>query len=92
MAPYMDDMASPRSPTRAQTAPGPAAGGDDLDDLFDYDAGMDVFRDLTPPRVIPANDDSRRNRVGEGLGIDEEVEVTKKPRAPRVKLDENRYV
>jgi replication fork protection complex subunit Csm3/Swi3 len=92
MAPYINDMASPRSPTRAPLAPVPAAAGDGFDDLFDYDMADDVFRDLTPPPVIPTNDNSRKSGAAAGIGIDEEVKVAKKPRAPRVKLDENRYV
>lgn len=92
MAPYMDDMSSPVPATRAQPAPGPAAGGDDLDDLFDYDAGLDdVFRDLEP--LKPASPKgTNKSRVDSGLGIDKEVEIAKRPRAPRVKLDENRYL
>ena len=68
------------------------AHADDLDDLFDYDVG-DVFRDVdtnmdisTSERTI-ARTEGKEN--GAGLGIDEEIKVTKK-RAPVPKLDENR--
>ncbi|KAI9745086.1 MAG: chromosome segregation in meiosis- protein [Claussenomyces sp. TS43310] len=95
MAPYMDDTTSSEQATRTQAASGPAAGGDDLDDLFDYDAGIDdPFRPITPPRAVTQKDSSTRNRAGAGagLGIDEEVEVKKKPRVPRAKLDETRLL
>ena len=67
---------------------------DDLDDsLFDYDVG-DVFRDVDTHMDVPAvqkpaaRADGKEN--GAGLGIDEEIKVTKK-RAPVPKLDENRF-
>jgi hypothetical protein len=92
MAPYLDDMSSPAPEPRVQAASGPAAGGDDLDDLFDYDVGLDdVFRDIEPPKPTLSSDASRKSRGDGGLGIDKEVEVVKKPRAPRVKLDDNKY-
>ena len=92
MAPYLDGISSPAPATRAQPAPGPAAGGDDLDDLFDYDAGLDeVFANLDPRNITAPTDSLRKAPVDAGLGIDKEVEVVKKPRTPRVKLDENRY-
>lgn len=63
---------------------------DDLDDsLFDYDVG-DVFRDVDTNMDVPAaRADEKEN--GAGLGIDEEIKVTKK-RAPVPKLDENRLL
>lgn len=86
----------------ATTAPlptgAPTAGGDEFDDLFDYDIGgeNDPFSEnykvpgtQNAPKTN-ANSNSR-NESG-GLGIDEEIEVTRKPRAPRVKLDEHRFV
>ncbi len=67
---------------------------DDLDDsLFDYDVG-DVFRDVDTNMDVlavqksAAGSDGKEN--GAGLGIDEEIKVTKK-RAPVPKLDENRF-
>lgn len=68
---------------------------DELDDsLFDYDV-RDVFRDVDTNMDVPAvqkpatRADGKEN--GAGLGIDEEIKVTKK-RAPIPKLDENRFV
>jgi replication fork protection complex subunit Csm3/Swi3 len=85
-------MSSPGPAARAQPASAPAAGGDDFDDLFDYDVELDeVFRDLEPRKPASPKDASRKER-SDGLGIDKEVEVVKKARAPRVKLDENRYI
>jgi hypothetical protein len=85
-------MSSPHPlPTEAPTA----GGGSEFDDLFDYEIGGedDPFSEnyKAPPKTAP---DSTTNKAksGAGLGIDEEVEVTRKPRAPRVKLDEHRFV
>ena len=68
------------------------AHADDLDDLFDYDVG-DVFRDVDTNMDIPTSEKTIARAEGKengaGLGIDEEVKVTKK-RAPVPKLDENR--
>lgn len=53
----------------------------------------DPFRSPSPP--APAKEaagDNTKKRKADGLGIDEEVDVTKKPRAPRVKLDEARLL
>ncbi|KAK0105835.1 chromosome segregation in meiosis- protein [Cadophora gregata] len=85
--------------TNARPLPteGPSAGGDEFDDLFNYDADMnDPFSDNY---VAPAAKERQRQidaaaktKGGAGLGIDEEVEVTRKARAPRVKLDENRLL
>lgn len=65
---------------------------DDLDDLFDYDVS-DVFRDVDTNMDIPTSEKTvvrtEGKENGAGLGIDEEVKVTKK-RAPVPKLDENR--
>ena len=68
---------------------------DDLDDsLFDYDVG-DVFRDVEINMDVPAVQKpvakAVRKENGTGLGIDEEIKVTKK-RAPIPKLDVNRFV
>lgn len=74
---------------------GPSAGGDEFDDLFNYDA--DVNDPFSENYLVPGSKERQRAKEAEekakggaGLGIDEEVEVTRKPRAPRVKLDENR--
>ena len=62
---------------------------DDLDDsLFDYDVG-DVFRDVDTNMDVSAVR-AERMEDGAGLGIDEEIKMTKK-RAPIPKLDENRF-
>jgi replication fork protection complex subunit Csm3/Swi3 len=61
------------------------------DDLFDYDFGLDELLQETPN--IPNNgvpmQSSARDESGLGLGLDEEVKVTKK-RQPVAKLDESR--
>ena len=67
---------------------------DEMDNsLFDYD--LDVFRDVDTNMDIRAKQataaKAERNENGSGLGIDEEIKVTKK-RAPVAKLDENRFV
>jgi len=84
-------MASPGS--RALPTGDPSAGGDEFDDdIFDYDVGgeNDPFSDnYKPPNTVNSIKDNPKDSAG--LGIDEEVEVVRKPRAPRVKLDENRY-
>ena len=65
---------------------------DDLDDLFDYDVG-DAFRDVDINMDMPTSEKTVARTEGKengaGLGIDEEIKVTKK-RAPVPKLDENR--
>ena len=75
---------------------GPTAGGDEFDDLFDYDIDgeNDPFSAnyKVPGAKEAAKESVNAGKSGANLGIDEEIEVTRKPRAPRVKLDENRYV
>lgn len=67
------------------------SGNDDLDDLFGNDNELDhIFRDLSPPRAAPPPASTLNLSRDSGLGIDEEVEVERKARAPRVKLDETR--
>lgn len=82
--------------TKALPTGGPSAGGDEFDDLFGYED--DVNDPFSESYVVPgakekekAREAEQKAKSGSGLGIDEEVEVTRKPRAPRVKLDENRY-
>lgn len=63
-----------------------------VDDLFDYDAGLDeIFKDNP---TTASNADASKPATGDptalGLGLDEEVKVTKK-RQPAPKLDEARY-
>lgn len=82
----------------ATTAPfptsAPTAGGDEFDDLFDYeiDGENDPFSEnykVPGSNDVPIVNKGSRNESG-NLGIDAEIEVTRKPRAPRVKLDEHR--
>jgi len=85
-------MSSPR----ALPTSGPSAGGgDEFDDLFGYDVGGadDPFSEnYQVPNKAPSAKETSKGNGGAGLGIDEEIEVTRKPRAPRVKLDEHRFV
>jgi replication fork protection complex subunit Csm3/Swi3 len=78
------------------TTGAPSAGGDEFDDIFNYDVGEeeDPFSEnyKIPSKKPTVTETASKGKNGAGLGIDEEVEVTRKPRAPRVKLDENRYV
>lgn len=71
----------------------PAAAADDLDDLFDYDAGMEeMLREVDTNTDVPAQSSNKGGKsagAGDALGIDEEIQVTKKRRV-NVKLDENR--
>jgi len=78
---------------------GPSAGGDEFDDLNDYDIELDDPTDpfgnnyQVPQDKTSSNNTSKeKGKSGDALGLDEEVEVTRKPRAPRVKLDEHRLV
>ena len=57
------------------------------DALDDYDAGeLDDFPDIDDP----ASPQAKSKGDAGGLGIDEEVAVAKRPRVPRVKLDESK--
>ncbi|ROT37521.1 Swi3-domain-containing protein [Sodiomyces alkalinus F11] len=62
-----------------------------LDDLDNYHVNLDddPFRSPSPLRQ---NDTESKKRKSDGLGIDEEVDVTKRARVPRVKLDETRLL
>ncbi|KAH7312082.1 replication fork protection component Swi3-domain-containing protein [Rhexocercosporidium sp. MPI-PUGE-AT-0058] len=87
----------PDTNTRPLPTEEPSTGGDEFDDLFNYDA--DVNDPFSENYVVPGAKERQREKDaaakakgGAGLGIDEEVEVTRKPRAPRVKLDENRLL
>lgn len=91
-------MSSPGVTNRPLPTEGPSAGGDEFDDLFDYDGDInDPFSEnyVVPQRKDDLNNASKdsgsKGKSAAGLGIDEEIEVTRKPRAPRVKLDEHRY-
>lgn len=66
---------------------------DEADDLFDYDIDMqEAFRDANVAMSVSNLEPtglSKSKNVDLGLGIDEEIKVTKK-RRPVPKLDENR--
>ncbi|EGX88643.1 replication fork protection component Swi3 [Cordyceps militaris CM01] len=59
---------------------------DDLDNYHVGDLSDDPFATPSPPSK------NKRKTDDAGLGIDEEVDVQRKPRAPAVKLDENRLL
>ncbi|KAL8917921.1 MAG: hypothetical protein Q9208_007664 [Pyrenodesmia sp. 3 TL-2023] len=74
-------------------ASNPPAG--DLDDLFDYDVNMqDVFRDANITMDVVDREQTAHTKSRDkdlGLGLDEEIRVTKK-RQPVPKLDDNRLL
>ncbi|KAJ5486340.1 hypothetical protein N7530_000640 [Penicillium desertorum] len=77
-------MANANVPERGSS---PTAG--DLNDLFDYDIGMD---EIIPDSNVPNTTSTKASGTGDsalGLGLDEEVKVAKK-RQPVAKLDEGR--
>lgn len=60
-----------------------------LDDLFDYDVGLE---DIFQGKDVASNNDAAKpagDPSSLGLGLDEEVKITKK-RQPVAKLDETR--
>lgn len=64
---------------------------DDLDRLFGHDPELDdVFQDPSLSKAAPQASTTYYLQADSGLGIDEAVEVERKVRAPRVKLDENK--
>jgi replication fork protection complex subunit Csm3/Swi3 len=89
-------MTSLESSNRPLPSGGPSAGGDDFDDfddLFNYD--VDDVADLSnqPAKTAESSKNgANKKKIADGLGIDEAIDITRKPRAPRVKLDENRSV
>lgn len=72
---------------------------DALDGIFDYDANIDDILNSVNDRDSNRNPyphtaglgDGTSNRVGQALGIDEEIKVAK-ARKPIAKLDETRQV
>lgn len=67
---------------------------DDLDDLFNYNVDHDLFKEVDTNMDVAREQPiaSRpKDLAGSGLGLDEEIKVTKK-RAPIAKLDESRFV
>jgi replication fork protection complex subunit Csm3/Swi3 len=75
-----------------ETTPEPARSPTNVDDLFNYDVGLDEIFQEQPNATH--NADASKPATGDptslGLGLDEEVKVTKK-RQPAPKLDEARY-
>lgn len=70
-------------------SPDRASSPTNLNDLFDYDVGLeDIF-----PGTKDTDNANSKPQTGDpsslGLGLDEEVKVTKK-RQPVAKLDDNR--
>jgi len=83
------------APTISARKASPAAH-DDLEDLFEYDPGMDnVFREDNTGRTEATQERPQTNLftndAGAGLGIDHEIKIAKK-RQPVAKLDEARYI
>lgn len=78
-----------RPPQRAAESYGDYIPDDfaDFGDLFSDDEQAGPGSKSTSTKAQQAKDDGTA-----GLGIDKEVSVTKRPRDPRVKLDESRYV
>ncbi|KAH7185255.1 replication fork protection component Swi3-domain-containing protein [Fusarium flagelliforme] len=68
----------------------PALDSDPINGLDNYDVA-DLSDDpfASPP---PEEANKKRKEPDSGLGIDEEVDVKKRPRAPNVKLDEERLL
>lgn len=63
--------------------------GDDLGDLFDYDIPLGDIVPGAPAEKAGNSQKPPSAADGSGLGLDEEVKVTK-TRQPVAKLDENR--
>lgn len=87
-------MPSAEPTSRPLPTDGPSAGGDELDDLFNYDFDdpNDPFSDNYKALVTnkTAEKDTGSKGKDDDLGLDNEVD-NKKIRVPRVKLDEHRY-
>ncbi|KAH8816827.1 replication fork protection component Swi3-domain-containing protein [Xylogone sp. PMI_703] len=75
---------------------GPSAGGDeydDFDDIFNYDVNAAAGNNAKSTEATESSkQSSKKKQTADGLGIDEEIEISKKPRVPRVKLDDNRLL
>ena len=63
---------------------------DELDNLFDNDVFKDVDINMDGPSKDQATQDTVFKDTPGGLGIDEEIKITKK-RRPVPKLDEDRF-
>jgi replication fork protection complex subunit Csm3/Swi3 len=87
-------MSSPAT-SRPLPTEGPTAGGDELDDLFNYDVD-DINDPFSENYIVPGSKETTKEAAAKAkanadLGIDQKLEITRQPRAPRVKLDEDRY-
>ncbi|RJE23643.1 hypothetical protein PHISCL_04019 [Aspergillus sclerotialis] len=71
--------------------PGNTPPGDDLGDLFDYDIPLDDILPDAPTKKADNSQNPSSAADGSGLGLDEEVKITK-TRQPVAKLDENRLL
>ena len=89
-------MASAEVPSRPLPSGGPTAGAIDWDndiDNYEIDGENDPFAEnYKNPAAMKQAGAGSKGYSGSGLGIDEEIEVTRKPRVPRAKLDEHRYM
>ncbi|KAI1111622.1 replication fork protection component Swi3-domain-containing protein [Nemania sp. NC0429] len=85
-------MAS-RLASRSTAAP-PARPVNDIDnyDVDDDDPFAESGDDAAKKTVTATDTQSKKRKDASGLGIDEAVSVSKKPRVPRVKLDETRLL
>lgn len=72
-----------------ETSPEPGHSSNNVDDLFNYDVGLEDIQPNLPP-TTNAPKPTTGDPTSLGLGLDEEVKVTKK-RQPAPKLDEARY-
>jgi replication fork protection complex subunit Csm3/Swi3 len=82
------------SKTNSKPAAAPTAEPDSTAFINDYLADWDdddPFRSVSPEPAQKKNDQAKR-KATDALGIDEQIDLTKKPRAPRVKLDETLFV
>jgi replication fork protection complex subunit Csm3/Swi3 len=62
---------------------GPTAGGDDINDPFSENY-------VVPGSKERAKEEAAKVKADADLGIDKKLEITRQPRAPRVRLDEDR--
>ncbi|KAE8454545.1 hypothetical protein EG329_000168 [Mollisiaceae sp. DMI_Dod_QoI] len=87
----MADIESRPLPTE-----GPTAGGGEFNDIDNYDIDEnDPFNDNYVSKTAAkekAKEAIDKEKGGSGAALDEEVKITRKPREPRVKLDENRLL
>jgi replication fork protection complex subunit Csm3/Swi3 len=78
-------------PSKTAATKGPEAEAFVEDYLAGWDDEEDPFASPEPPSKT--NDANTKKRRGtDALGIDEEIDLKKKPRVPRVKLDEGRLL